>query len=481
MKKWCLSVNLFFCCFLLNCGGSGSDSGGNTRDPDQTPPPELTFEIAGSGSVSPSQITLPTQESVAITLVPDSGFSVESAAGCNGALAGNIFTIPVRSTSCAVSITFKENDTGDSSSLFVANSFSFDGFTFTYHLHSPNTAEGKLYPLIFAAHGTAEGIVAGDGSVENPHLVYGIGEKIGRPIASGWVQPAVREKFPAFVAAPLIPLIADAQWYDDNLIAIFAALIEDLVSNHQIDPDRVHLTGHSVGASVAWTAPFLLPDTFASISPKAGWFDRLGSAANPEPIRDITDKLAVYERTAIWAFDHVNDPERTLENSQLTRRLAERGLDFQFFSETVSDESRLALTQTVAQPFMHIALDLTQPCDSLCHFMGADVAGREELYYQWVYQQRRIQNERLRLQLIQRVNDTLTLEFQVSTAQEGHQVRVWQKDDNSQWQQLTAVSAMLNGLETQLLPNIEGAKQILIQAVDDEGRAYARRTATFEL
>ena len=113
--------------------------------------------------------------------------------------------------------------------------------------------------------------------------------------------------------------------------------------------------------------------------------------------------------------------------------------------------------------------------------MGADVAGREELYYQWVYQQRRIQNERLRLQLIQRVNDTLTLEFQVSTAQEGHQVLVWQKDENSQWQQLTAVSAMLNGLETQLLPNIEGAKQILIQVTDNEGRAYARRTATFEL
>ncbi|MEM0909457.1 MAG: prolyl oligopeptidase family serine peptidase [Pseudomonadota bacterium] len=474
MNRLVFPFVVFVLFFLSGCGGSDDE-------PRDQSPPRLTFEVIGSGSHFPSTVDLPSQDDLEITLVPNSGFSIDNASGCSGTLAGNTFTIPARSTSCSVSFLFTEDSIEDVSQLFVENTFTFDGFTFVYHLYSPPVAQGELYPLVFAAHGTAEGIVAEEGRIDNPHLIDRTGERIGRPLAAGWLQPSIREKYPSYVVAPLIPFGGiTEQWYDDNLIRIFDSLIDDLIANHQIDPDRVHLTGHSAGGMMTWTAPFLLPETFASISPKAGWFDRGGEPPQNFPTRNIEDRSEIYEQTAIWSFQHRGDPERTQENLRPIKQLTDVGFDFRIYSEISSDESRLILSQTVAQPLIHIAFELEEPCESACHYMGADIAAREELYYLWTYNQRRLQNDRLRMSLIQRVNERLTLEYEVLEAKENDELLVWQKDQTEQWRLLAANSALENVLETTLLDDTSRPIEFIFQVVDINKRAYVRETFAFE-
>ncbi|WP_332856414.1 dienelactone hydrolase family protein [Duganella sp. S19_KUP01_CR8] len=123
--------------------------------------------------------------------------------------------------------------------------------TLGYRLMSPPAPQpGKLYPLIIVLHGS--GAVGNDNS-----------SQLGA-LAMSWSAPAIRKRYPAYI---LVPQFAErsanyAPSATDGLLAAkpgpnlltLRALVETLKPQFAIDPDRIYVTGFSMGASAATQA-----------------------------------------------------------------------------------------------------------------------------------------------------------------------------------------------------------------------------------
>ena len=69
--------------------------------------------------------------------------------------------------------------------------------------------------------------------------------------------------FPCIIASPLCE---DIRWNID----LIPALVEELSENHVIDPQRIYLTGISIGGMATWQAAIRFPSIFAAIIPICG-------------------------------------------------------------------------------------------------------------------------------------------------------------------------------------------------------------------
>ncbi len=115
----------------------------------------------------------------------------------------------------------------------------------------------RRWPLLLFLHGAGE---RGD----DLELV----KKHGPPrrIAEG-------RTYPFIVAAPQCP--AGAWWEDVRQVQTLAALLDELERALRVDPDRVYLTGLSMGGYGTWRLAAEYPDRFAAIVPICGggrWF-----------------------------------------------------------------------------------------------------------------------------------------------------------------------------------------------------------------
>jgi poly(3-hydroxybutyrate) depolymerase len=59
-------------------------------------------------------------------------------------------------------------------------------------------------------------------------------------------------------------------WEDWGRLDALEAM-EDFTRRYPSDPERVYLTGHSMGGHGTWILGILFPDRFAAIGPSAGW------------------------------------------------------------------------------------------------------------------------------------------------------------------------------------------------------------------
>lgn len=57
--------------------------------------------------------------------------------------------------------------------------------------------------------------------------------------------------------------------------AVLSALLGEIVSRYRVDPDRIHVTGFSMGGYGTWDLALRTPDQFASLMPICGGGDRL--------------------------------------------------------------------------------------------------------------------------------------------------------------------------------------------------------------
>jgi predicted peptidase len=67
---------------------------------------------------------------------------------------------------------------------------------------------------------------------------------------------------------------------------LMAPSIERVVAEHRIDPDRIHLLGHSMGGYGSWYLAHRAPERFASVVPISGtgapwWTYRIAEAGIP--------------------------------------------------------------------------------------------------------------------------------------------------------------------------------------------------------
>lgn len=111
-----------------------------------------------------------------------------------------------------------------------------------YRLYVPPPSDGGgagPLPLVVALHGLG-------GNEDMYFEAYGAGEALRQCVARGWI-----------LAAP-----------EDPKDAI--AVAEDVRTLLDVDPRRIHLTGHSMGASAGWAALGARPGLWASFAPVAG-------------------------------------------------------------------------------------------------------------------------------------------------------------------------------------------------------------------
>ena len=150
-------------------------------------------------------------------------------------------------------------------------------------LFLPKGFEQGKWPLIVFLHGRAES-----------------GTDLEQMRKRGGL-PRVADRNPDFrfiVASP--QLAGTAYWFDAAALNDF--LDQLLAHLPMIDPERIYLSGLSMGAAGAWTWAATSPERFAAVAPIAGAFD--------------SDRGCELKSVPIWTFHNDLDPVLGVEKSQ---------------------------------------------------------------------------------------------------------------------------------------------------------------------
>ncbi len=179
---------------------------------------------------------------------------------------------------------------------------------FTYLLYLPEDYKKdpeKKWPLMLFLHGAGE-----RGSDLNKVKAHGPPK-----IVEG------KKDFPFIVVSPQCP--ENAWWEPFQLIA----LLDEIQAAYRVDPDRVYLTGLSMGGFGTWDLATRYPDRFAAIAPICG-------GGNPVLARRIRDIPA-------WVFHGDKDPLVPIARSEeMVEALKRAGADIKFTRyEGVSHDS----------------------------------------------------------------------------------------------------------------------------------------------
>jgi len=159
-------------------------------------------------------------------------------------------------------------------------------FVIPYFLMLPDDYDpSEQYPLVLVLHG----------ATKEPHGARYLAEDY------------LRENYPAIVLAPMAPFHRD--WSTPDIKtpdtktrggSIFDALglaievLQEVEANYAVDPDRIYITGSSMGGFGAFGAAYYYPDKFAAAVPVAsGW---------------AADDVTPMTRTPIWAWHDKRDP-----------------------------------------------------------------------------------------------------------------------------------------------------------------------------
>ena len=167
-----------------------------------------------------------------------------------------------------------------------------DGATLPYRILLPaNIDAGKKYPLVVFLHG------AGERGTDNAlQLKNGV---------RAFAKADAREKFPCFVFAPQCP--KDKKWVEMDwggatgtapadpgpMEKLVLSAVDAFAQEFPIDPDRIYVTGLSMGGFGTWDLITRHPEKFAAAIPVCGGGDK-GKAAAAKPV-------------AVWAFHGLAD------------------------------------------------------------------------------------------------------------------------------------------------------------------------------
>jgi len=153
----------------------------------------------------------------------------------------------------------------------------------------------KKWPVMLFLHGAGE-----RGSDVNKVKVHGPPKIVQN-----------RKDFPFIVVSPQCP--SDSWWRPFELIA----LLDEIQSQYKVDPDRVYLTGLSMGGFGTWDLATQYPQRFAAIAPICG-------GGNPVLARRIKDIPA-------WVFHGGADRVVPVARSEeMVDALKKAGADVKF-------------------------------------------------------------------------------------------------------------------------------------------------------
>ena len=147
-----------------------------------------------------------------------------------------------------------EKSSGQTSHTFQAEVTKSVSLDYLLFLPGEYASQTDPWPLIFFLHGAGER--GNDVQMVKKHGPPQIVE--------------TQDDFPFVVISPQCP---EDQWWKSGALI---ALLDDVVANHNIDEDRIYLTGLSMGGFGTWMAATENPDRFAAIAPICGGGLRIG-------------------------------------------------------------------------------------------------------------------------------------------------------------------------------------------------------------
>lgn len=189
-----------------------------------------------------------------------------------------------------------------------------------YLLHLPE-AYGKVerkWPLIVFLHGSGE-----RGDDPEKLKLHGI--------------PKVVERDPSFPFVAVSPQCPENSFWTAHLDSV-TALIDDTIAQYDVDPDRVYLTGLSMGGWGTWALAIAHPDRFAAIAPICG-------GENP-------NRASTLKEVPVWAFHGAKDTVTPAHYSQaMVDALRRAGADVRFTLYEHADHD--SWTETYDNPALY--------------------------------------------------------------------------------------------------------------------------------
>jgi lysophospholipase L1-like esterase/poly(3-hydroxybutyrate) depolymerase len=195
------------------------------------------------------------------------------------------------------------------------------GGTLPYRLLSPEKTEpGRKYPLVLFFHGAGE-----RGANNLAQLKNSVGL---------FARPEQRRQFPAFVLAPQCPdgqQWVDMPWGTDSgtrperpsrAMALALGALAQVQAEFPVDPERIYVSGLSMGGYATWDCLTRFPERFAAGVPVCGGGDE----------KTVTPAMA---KVPVWAFhsedDGVVKTRRTRGMVQAMRTLGGTPKYFEYF------------------------------------------------------------------------------------------------------------------------------------------------------
>jgi predicted peptidase len=215
----------------------------------------------------------------------------------------------------AIALIVSARDTG-----FLNRKMTVGGTEFKYQVYVPeNWTADQAWPVILFLHGAGER--GADGLVQTD---IGLAKAIRKGV----------ERFPAIVVMPQCR--KDIWWPDPQMEAqALAALDAELVEFHG-DPDRVYLTGLSMGGYGTWALAAQYPERWAAIAPICGGIKlpaALQDAKHPaDPNVDVYAQAAKkIGKIPAWIFHGDADPlVPVVESRRMTIALKANGGDVHY-------------------------------------------------------------------------------------------------------------------------------------------------------
>ncbi|NKI31979.1 dienelactone hydrolase family protein [Croceivirga thetidis] len=172
------------------------------------------------------------------------------------------------------------------SKVIVGSETTFTKETLSYYLYYPKDYEvsnHESFGLLLFLHGGGE-------SGQNLEEL----KKNGPPkmMVDGY-------PFPFLVLAPQNP--HKRKWWNVHAVK---QLLDKIIKENNVDPNRIYLTGLSRGGSAAWEMAVQYPETFAALAVVCGMA--------PTPYADWLDK-----KMPIWVFHGVEDNVIPVQESDL--------------------------------------------------------------------------------------------------------------------------------------------------------------------
>lgn len=122
-----------------------------------------------------------------------------------------------------------------------------------------------------------------------------------------------RDDFPAIVVSPQCP---PDDWWTNQVDALIA-LLDDATERYSADPDRIYLTGLSIGGFGSWSLATAQPDRFAAVIPICGGGTR--------------GMVARLKNVPVWVFHGAKDEIVPLVRSEeMVEALRKAGGSVQF-------------------------------------------------------------------------------------------------------------------------------------------------------